>query len=123
MLKALAGAPLLGNRHYSVCYHRAPPSIGVDGSDMLGGGADPCDDGVAVVTAVSRVVVLVVSRCVEQAASIRVRRILLMILIFMLRIRYACFVTTLCIVQSLHTELAELYSQKMIRHVMCLADF
>jgi hypothetical protein len=37
-----------------------------------------------------------------------------MILGFMLFIRYVCFVTTLCVVQSVHTELAELYSQKVI---------
>ncbi len=47
----------------SVCYHRAaPPSIGVDGSDQLGGGPHSCDDGGAVVTAASRVVEVVVSR-------------------------------------------------------------
>jgi hypothetical protein len=37
----------------SVCYHWVtPPNIGVDGSDKLGGGVDPCGDCVAVVKAV-----------------------------------------------------------------------
>jgi hypothetical protein len=45
-----------------VFYYRVPPSIGVDGNDKLGGGADPCDDAVAMVTPVSRVVAVVVSR-------------------------------------------------------------
>jgi hypothetical protein len=33
------------------------------------------------------------------------------------------YVTTLCVVRSMHTELADFYSQKMICHVMGLADF
>jgi hypothetical protein len=45
----------------SACYQCVPPIIGVDGSDMLGGGADACDDTVAVVAAVLRVVVVVAS--------------------------------------------------------------
>jgi hypothetical protein len=46
-----------------VCYHRAaPPSIGVDGSNQLGGGPHSCDDAGAVVAAASSVGAVVVSR-------------------------------------------------------------
>ena len=32
------------------------------------------------------------------------------------------FVTTLCVVQPIHTELAKLYSKKVISRVVCPAD-
>ena len=45
-----------------------------------------------------------------------------MILIFMLVIRYAYCVSTLCVVQFIHTELADLYSQKGICQFVHLGD-
>ena len=80
----------------SACYYRAPPIDGVDGNDTAGAGADACDDSVAIVTGVWRAAAVeVVSGEVEHAASITVRRIALMIFVFIGSYRYVCFVRTL----------------------------
>ena len=47
-----------------------------------------------------------------------IRFIILAIVIGIKKSRYVCFVKKLCSVQSIHTELAKLYSQKVI---YCLA--
>jgi hypothetical protein len=48
-----------------------------------------------------------------------IRFIILAIVIGIKKSRYVCFVKKLCSVQSIHTELAKLYSQKVI---YCLAN-
>ena len=43
-----------------------------------------------------------------------IRFMILAIVIGIKNLRYVCFVRKLCSVQSIHTELAKLYSQKVI---------
>jgi hypothetical protein len=47
---------------------------------------------------------------------------ILAIVIGIKKLGYVCFVRKLCSVQSIHTELAKLYSKKVISRVVCRAD-
>ena len=47
---------------------------------------------------------------------------ILAIVIGIKNLGYVCFVRKLCSVQSIHTELAKLYSQKVISRMVCPAD-
>ena len=51
-----------------------------------------------------------------------IRFIILAIVIGIKKSRCVCFVRKLCSVQSIHTELAKLYSKKVIFRVVCPAD-
>ena len=52
-----------------------------------------------------------------------IRFMILAIVIGIKKSRYVCFVRKLCSVQSIYTELAKLYSKKVISRTVCLADF
>jgi hypothetical protein len=52
-----------------------------------------------------------------------IRFMILAIVISTKNLRYVCFVRTLCVVQSIHTELADLYSQKVVSAWFWPADF
>ena len=51
-----------------------------------------------------------------------IRFMILAIALGIKKLGYVCFVRKLCSVQSIHTELAKLYSQKVISRMGCPAD-
>ncbi len=51
-----------------------------------------------------------------------IRFMILAIVIGIKNLGYVCFVRKLCCVQSIHTELAKLYSQKVMFRTVCPAD-
>jgi hypothetical protein len=59
------------------------------------------------------------SRITIMSGPIKFR--ILAIVIGIKKLGYVCFVRKLCSVQSIHTELAKLYSQKVISRMVCLA--